>query len=71
MENMKRSDVRPSFLSGQKEFVNKRIGECAAQYEFPEDCLVDFDLRLIELYREIGKSRNREERLENKRTGLE
>lgn len=55
MENMKRSDVRPSFLSGQKEFVNKRIGECAAQYEFPEDCLVDFDLRLIELYREIEK----------------
>ena len=49
--NYKKANLVPFFLSGQMDAVeDKRQGEIS-DYEFPDDCYVDFDLQLIDIFK--------------------
>lgn len=52
--NYERAGRAPLLLSGEKSFG----GKAAYPYhdiEYPDDCIVDFDMRLIDLFRELDK----------------
>ncbi len=42
------------FLSGETSFSTKKAYEYN-DIEYPDDCIVDFDMRLIDLFRELDK----------------
>ena len=43
-------------LSGEQSFSKK--GSCEYQdLEYPDDCIVDFDMRLIDLFKEMDKKK--------------
>ncbi len=55
---------RTSFLlSGESSFSEKKYSECQS-IQYPDDCIVDFDMRLIDLFKELDKkSRSVKERI--------
>lgn len=50
--NYKKAGQAPFLLSGVRREEGKDSGSLR-DLEFPEDCLVDFDMRLIDLFQEI------------------
>ncbi len=52
--NYEKAGKAPLLLSGEKSFRGTQI-EDYTQVEYPDDCIVDFDMRLIDLFREANK----------------
>ena len=52
--NYEKAGKAPLLLSGAKSFEGKKSHEYQ-DMEYPEDCIVDFDMRLIDLFREMDK----------------
>ena len=54
--NYEKAGKAPLLLSGEQSFNKK--GSCEYQdLEYPDDCIVDFDMRLIDLFKEIDKKK--------------
>ena len=54
--NYEKAGKAPLLLSGEQSFNKK--GFCEYQdLEYPDDCIVDFDMRLIDLFKEIDKKK--------------
>ena len=54
--NYEKAGKAPLLLSGEQSFSKK--GSCEYQdLEYPDDCIVDFDMRLIDLFKEIDKKK--------------
>ena len=52
--NYEKAGKAPLLLGGGKSFSEKRTGDYN-DIEYPDDCIVDFDMRLIDLFRELDK----------------
>ncbi|WP_054200011.1 DEAD/DEAH box helicase family protein [Clostridium baratii] len=52
--NFKKAGMIPKLLGGTR-VSGKRNGENPNSLEYPEDCLVDFDFKLVDFYKEIYK----------------
>lgn len=52
--NYEKAGKAPILLSGEKSFRGKKAYEYI-DMEYPDDCIVDFDMRLIDLFREMDK----------------
>ncbi|WP_422389101.1 DEAD/DEAH box helicase family protein [Clostridium baratii] len=52
--NFKKANMIPTLLGGTR-VSGKRNGENPNSLEYPEDCLVDFDFKLVDFYKEIYK----------------
>lgn len=52
--NYEKAGRAPLLLSGGKDFADKAAGSYNA-IEYPDDCIVDFDMRLIDLFKELDK----------------
>lgn len=52
--NYEKAGKAPLLLSGGKSFGDNGTYDCAG-IEYPDDCIVDFDMRLIDLFRELEK----------------
>lgn len=58
--NYEKAGKTPMLLSGERSFANKIADKNIYEYqdfEYPEDCLVDFDMRLIDLFKEMDKKK--------------
>ena len=54
--NYEKAGKAPLLLSGEQLFSKK--GSCEYQdLEYPDDCIVDFDMRLIDLFKEMDKKK--------------
>ena len=54
--NYEKAGKAPLLLSGEQSFSKK--GSCEYQdLEYPDDCIVDFDMRLIDLFKEMDKKK--------------
>lgn len=54
--NYEKAGKAPLLLSGEQTFNKK--GSCEYQdLEYPDDCIVDFDMRLIDLFKEMDKKK--------------
>lgn len=54
--NYEKAGKAPLLLSGERSFSKK--GSCEYQdLEYPDDCIVDFDMRLIDLFKEMDKKK--------------
>ena len=54
--NYEKAGKAPLLLSGEQSFSKKR--SCEYQdLEYPDDCIVDFDMRLIDLFKEMDKKK--------------
>ena len=61
--NYKKAGSAPFFLSGRP-YISAEAGRMQQQdFEYPDDCMVDFDLRLIDLFHEMAKKRAKKEEL--------
>lgn len=59
--NYEKAGSAPFFLSGRS-YSSAEAGRMQQQdFEYPDDCLVDFDLRLIVLFHEMAKKRAKKE----------
>lgn len=54
--NYKKAGNAPFLLSGQKYSKERAEKDSRQDFEFPDDCLVDFDIRLIDLFKTMAKS---------------
>lgn len=54
--NYKKAGNAPFLLSGQNYSTERATRDSRQDFEFPDDCLVDFDIRLIDLFRTMAKS---------------
>ena len=52
--NYEKAGKTPLLLGGEKSFCEKRAGDYH-DVEYPDDCIVDFDVRLIDLFKELDK----------------
>ena len=52
--NYERAGRAPFLLSGDKSFGRRTVYDYHA-VEYPDDCIVDFDIRLIDLFKELDK----------------
>lgn len=52
--NYEKAGRAPMLLSGGKNFVGRSV-EDYHDIEYPDDCIVDFDMRLIDLFKELEK----------------
>lgn len=52
--NYEKAGKAPLLLGGAKSFSDQKIYDYN-DMEYPDDCLVDFDMRLIDLFRELDK----------------
>lgn len=52
--NYEKAGRAPLLLSGEKNFGEKGI-YAQREAEYPDDCIVDFDMRLIDLFQELNK----------------
>ena len=52
--NYEKAGKTPLLLGGEKSFREKRAGDYH-DVEYPDDCIVDFDVRLIDLFKELDK----------------
>ena len=52
--NYEKAGKAPLLLSGEKTFSGKKDGNCN-DIEYPDDCIVDFDVQLIDLFKELDK----------------
>ena len=52
--NYEKAGRTPLLLSGGKSFGEKTVQEDSC-IEYPDDCIVDFDMRLIDLFKEMDK----------------
>ena len=52
--NYEKAGKAPLLLSGEKSLYRKSEGGCN-DMEYPDDCMVDFDVRLIDLFKELDK----------------
>ena len=52
--NYEKAGRAPLLLSGEKNFGQKGVYE-QRDLEYPDDCIVDFDMRLIDLFQELNK----------------
>ncbi len=52
--NYEKAGRAPLLLSGGKSFEKKAVTDYSS-IEYPDDCIVDFDLRLIDLFKELDK----------------
>ncbi|MCC8026544.1 MAG: DEAD/DEAH box helicase family protein [Clostridium sp.] len=59
--NYEKAGSAPFLLSGRP-YSSSEAGRLQqADFEFPDDCLVDFDMRLIDLFHEMAKKRAKKE----------
>lgn len=49
--NYKKADMIPSLIGGRKK-VNEK-GNNPNEFEYPEDCIVDFDFELVDIYKRL------------------
>ena len=62
--NYEKAGSAPFLLSGRPYSSAEAARMEQADFEFPDDCLADFDLRLIDLFHEMGKKKaKREDRI--------
>lgn len=54
--NYKKAGNAPFLLSGQNYSTERATRDSRQDFEFPDDCLVDFDIRLIDLFKTMAKS---------------
>ena len=52
--NYEKAGRAPLLLSGEKNFGERTTYDCN-DIEYPDDCIVDFDMRLIDLFKELDK----------------
>lgn len=52
--NYEKAGRAPLLLSGGKSFGERNSYDCS-DIEYPDDCIVDFDMRLIDLFKELDK----------------
>ncbi|MDE7478844.1 MAG: DEAD/DEAH box helicase, partial [Lachnospiraceae bacterium] len=52
--NYEKAGKSPLLLAGEKSFSEKKAYDYN-EIEYPDDCIVDFDMRLIDLFRELDK----------------
>ena len=53
--NYEKAGIAPLLLSGEKSFGEKTAYTYNNNIEYPDDCIVDFDMRLIDLFKELDK----------------
>ena len=53
--NYQKAGNAPFMLSGQSYSKEEMLNRRQYEFEFPDDCIVDFDLRLIDLFQEMAK----------------
>jgi len=54
--NYKRAHYIPALLAGENPFIEKRSGRRPQDNEYPAECYVQFDFRLLDLFKEMAKS---------------
>ncbi len=52
--NYRNANNAPLLLSGEANHINNRVDYY--KIEYPDDCIVDFDMRLIDLFKELERS---------------
>lgn len=52
--NYEKAGRAPLLLAGGSSFSGEKTGSCH-DMEYPDDCIVDFDIRLIDLFKELDK----------------
>lgn len=53
--NYEKANLAPYLLSDQQASVSCGMGRLQQKFEFPVDCIVDFDIRLIDFFREMER----------------
>ena len=54
--NYEKAGKTPLLLGGGKAYAEKKSYNYQ-EIEYPDDCIVDFDMRLIDLFKEMDKKR--------------
>ena len=52
--NYKKAGRAPFLLSGESSHIERAAGDYC-RFEYPDDCIVDFDMRLVDLFKELDK----------------
>lgn len=61
--NYEKAGKSTLLLSGESSFNNKRVSQYS-DFDYPDDCIVDFDMRLVDLFKEIeNKTLNMQEKI--------
>ncbi len=63
--NYEKAAQAPLLLSGERSFVDKKVYDYNC-FDYPDDCIVDFDMHLIDLFKHLDKkSLSMKERIEH------
>ena len=54
--NYKKANLVPYLLTGESKKVEKTTGFMLKEEEYPEDCFIDFDFRLVDLFEKMNKA---------------
>lgn len=54
--NYKKANLVPYLLTGESKKVDKAAGFMLKEEEYPEDCFIDFDFRLVDLFEKMNKA---------------
>lgn len=54
--NYKKANLVPYLLTGESKKVDKAAGFILKEEEYPEDCFIDFDFRLVDLFEKMNKA---------------
>ena len=52
--NYEKAGRAPFLLSGESSYIERAAGDYY-RLEYPDDCIVDFDMRLVDLFKELDK----------------
>ena len=54
--NYKKANLVPYLLTGERKKVDKTTGFILKEEDYPEDCFIDFDFRLVDLFEKMNKA---------------
>lgn len=57
--NYEKAGNAPFLLSGQTYLRENAVHISEQEFEYPDDCIVDFDLQLIDIFQEMAKRKIR------------
>lgn len=61
--NYKKANLVPYLLTGESKKIAKTTGFIPSEEDYPEDCFIDFDFRLIDIFEKMNKANQKLEDL--------
>ena len=60
--NFKKANLVPYLLTGESKIRESNITTIPSEEDYPEDCFIDFDFRLIDIFEKINKANQKNRR---------